>query len=123
MPQADPRSTSRHEVSVGDDAVVRFGRFCVLPRARQLLIDGRPVELGSRAFDLLMVLIGAPGTLITKKEIMSRVWPDRVVEESNLKLQMSALRRILNADQDVIKTVHGRGYVLTSEVNTASITW
>jgi DNA-binding winged helix-turn-helix (wHTH) protein len=52
---------------------------------------------------------------------MSRVWSDRVVEESNLKVQMSALRRILNADQDVIKTVHGRGYVFTSEVTTVSI--
>jgi len=50
-------------------------RFCVLPRARQLLIDGQPIELGSRAFDLLMVLMLAPGFLITKKEIMSRVWP------------------------------------------------
>src|SRR3982074_2283980 len=104
----DPPSTSRDEVCVRGDAVIRFSRFCVLPQARQLLVDGQPVELGSRAFDLLMVLIGAPGTLITKKEIMSRVWSDRVVEESNLKVQMSAPRRILNADQDVIKTVHGR---------------
>jgi DNA-binding response OmpR family regulator len=121
MPQWDPASTSRHEVSVSGDAVIRFGRFCVLPRARRLLVDGRPVELGSRAFDLLMVLIGAPGTLVTKKEIISRVWPDTVVEESNLKVQMSALRRVLNADRDVIKTVHGRGYVLTSEVTAAPI--
>ena len=120
MPQWDPPSSSRHEVSVSGDAVIRFGRFCVLPRARQLLIDGQPVQLGSRAFDLLMVLIVAPGTLITKDEIMSRVWPNRVVEESNLKMQMSALRRVLNADRDVIKTVHGRGYVFTSEVTIAS---
>jgi DNA-binding winged helix-turn-helix (wHTH) protein len=119
MPEWDPPSTSRHRVSVSGDAVMRFGRFCVLPRARQLLVDGQPVELGSRAFDLLMVLIGAPGTLITKNEIMSRVWPDRVVEESNLKMQMSALRRVLNADRDIIKTVHGRGYVFTSEVTAA----
>ena len=102
------------------DKIFRFGRFCVLPRARQLLIDGQPVELGSRAFDLLLVLIGAPGTLIAKDEIISRVWPNRVVEESNLKMQMSALRRILNADRQVIKTVHGRGYVFTSKVTTAS---
>ena len=120
MPQWDPPSTSRREVSITGDAVIRFGRFCVLPRARQLLVDGHPVELGSRAFDLLMVLIGAPGILVTKKEIISRVWPETVVEESNLKVQMSALRRVLNADRDVIKTVHGRGYVFTSEVTTAS---
>jgi DNA-binding response OmpR family regulator len=121
MLQRDRPSTSRREVSIIGDAVIRFGRFCVLPRARQLLVDGHPVELGSRAFDLLMVLIGAPGTLVTKNEIMSRVWPDTVVEESNLKVQMSALRRVLNADRDSIKTVHGRGYVFTSEVTTASI--
>src|SRR6267143_4786615 len=121
MLQWDPPSTSRHEVSVSADAVIRFGRFCVLPRARQLLVDGHPVELGSRAFDLLMVLIGAPGILVTKNEIISRVWPDTVVEESNLKVQMSALRRVLNADRDVIKTVHGRGYVFTGEVTAASI--
>jgi FixJ family two-component response regulator/DNA-binding winged helix-turn-helix (wHTH) protein len=121
MLQWDPPSTRRHEISVSGDGVVRFGRFCVLPRARQLLVDGQPIELGSRAFDLLMALIGAPGILITKREIISRVWPDTVVEESNLKVQMSALRRVLNADRDVIKTVHGRGYVFTSEVTTASI--
>jgi DNA-binding winged helix-turn-helix (wHTH) protein len=90
-----------------------------LPRARQLLVDGQPVEFGGRAFDLLMVLIGAPGTLVTKNEIMSRVWPDTVVEEGNLKVQMAALRKVLREDRDVIKTVHGRGYVFASEVTTA----
>jgi len=121
MLQWDPPSTRRDEVCVRGDGVVRFGRFCVLPRARQLLADEQPIELGSRAFDLLMVLIGAPGTLVPKNEIISRVWPDTVVEDSNLKVQMSALRRVLNADRDVIKTVHGRGYVFTSEVTTTSI--
>ena len=114
-------SNSRHEVSERGDAAIRFGRFCVVPRTRQLLVDKEPVELGSRAFDLLMVLIGAPGNLVTKNEIMNRVWPGTVVEESNLKVQMSALRRALNAEREVIKTVHGRGYVFTSEVTTASI--
>jgi DNA-binding winged helix-turn-helix (wHTH) protein len=107
-------------ITVTDD-IIRFGRFCVLPRARQLLVDEQPVQLGSRAFDLLMVLIEAPGTLITKNEIISRIWPDRVVEENNLKMQISALRRVLNADRDIVKTVHGRGYVFTSEITTASV--
>src|SRR6266581_147905 len=119
--QRDPPSTSRNGVSISGDAVLRFARFCVLPRARQLLIDGQRIELGSRAFDLLLVLMLAPGFLITKKEIMSRVWPDTVVDEGNLKVQMSALRRVLNVDRDVIKTVHGRGYVFTGEVTAASI--
>ncbi|MFL5265663.1 MAG: response regulator [Stellaceae bacterium] len=85
-----------------------------------MLVDERPVELGGRAFDLLMVLITAPGTLVTKNEIVSRVWPDTVVGEDNLKVQMSALRKVLNTDRDVIKTVHGRGYVFTGGVTTAS---
>ena len=117
----DPPTTSQHEVSVSSDAVIRFGRFCVLPRARQLLADGQPVELGSRAFDLLMVLIEAPGALVTKKEIFSCVWPDTVVEKGNLKMQMSALRKVLSQDRDLIKTVHGRGYVFTGEVSKASV--
>jgi len=117
----NPPSPSRHEADLSGDATIQFGRFCVLPRARQLLVDGQPIELGSRAFDLLMVLIRAPGILITKQEIISRVWSDTVVEESNLKVQMSALRRVLNADRDVMKTVHGRGYVFTGEVSAASI--
>src|SRR5882724_5044303 len=86
----DPPSTRRRAVSAGGDSVIRFGRFHVLPRARRLLVDGQPVELGSRAFDLLMVLIRAPGAVVTKNEIVSRVWPDTVVAEDNLKVQMSA---------------------------------
>ena len=117
----DTKGEGAHGISnITSDKVIRFGRFSVVPQARQLLIDGQPIQLGSRAFDLLMVLIRAPGALITKAEMISRVWPDRVVEESNLKMQMSALRRVLNADRDVIKTIHGRGYVFTSKVTTAS---
>ena len=54
MLDRDPPSIRRHEVSASGDADIRFGRFRVLPRARQLLVDGQSVELGSRAFDLLM---------------------------------------------------------------------
>ena len=92
----DPTSTGQQGEGLSRDSVIRFGRFRVLPRARKLLVDGRPVELGSRAFDLLMVLIRSPGILLTKNEIVSRVWPDVVVEENNLKVQMSALRKVLN---------------------------
>ena len=121
MLQRDRPNTNPRRVRASGEAIIRFSRFCALPRARRLLADGQPVELGSRAFDLLMVLIGAPGVLITKKEIVSRVWPDTVVEESNLKVQMSALRKVLNTDRDVIKTVHGRGYVFTGEVTTTPV--
>jgi DNA-binding winged helix-turn-helix (wHTH) protein len=119
MHHSDRRRFRQHEMNGRRDAVIWFGQCCVLPRARQLLVDGLPVELGGRAFDLLMVLIRAPGNVVTKNEIVSRVWPNTIVEEGNLKVQMSALRKVLSEDRDVIKTVHGRGYVFASEVTAA----
>jgi hypothetical protein len=58
-------------------------------------VDGEPVELGARAFDVLLALIEAAGTVLNKDELMARVWPDRVVEENNLQVQIAALRRAL----------------------------
>jgi hypothetical protein len=63
--------------------IPKFGRFRVLLQRRQLLADGVPVELGTRAFDLLLVLLKARGALVTKEELLSRVWPDVVVSEEN----------------------------------------
>jgi Transcriptional regulatory protein, C terminal len=68
---------------------VEFGRFRLLPHRRELRADGVVVELGSRAFDILMVLTEARGALVTKDEIMARVWPGTVVEENNLVVQIS----------------------------------
>jgi DNA-binding winged helix-turn-helix (wHTH) protein len=121
MHRWDRPSLEPHEINSGDDAVIRFRRFSLLPRARQLLADGRPVELGSRALDLLIALLRAPGTLVTKDEIVNHVWPSTRVEESNLRVQMAALRRALGKDRDVIKTIPGRGYVFTAEVATGSV--
>jgi TolB-like protein/DNA-binding winged helix-turn-helix (wHTH) protein len=101
-----------------DDAqgAVEFGRFRLLPHRRELRADGVAVELGGRAFDVLMVLTEARGTLVTKDEIMARVWPDTVVEENNLVVQISALRRALGEDRDFIRTVSGRGYRFNAEI-------
>ena len=65
-------------------AAIEFGRFRVLPRRREILIAGRPVELGGRAFDVLMALIEARGTVISKDALMKRVWADRIVEETRV---------------------------------------
>ena len=92
------------------DAALEFGRFRVLLRRRRLLADGVPVELGTRAFDLLLVLLGADGALVTKDELLNRVWPDIFVSEANLKVQVSALRKALGADRNLIRTEFGRGY-------------
>lgn len=97
-------------------ATLEFGRFRVLLRQRQLVADGVPIELGTRALDLLVVLLEADGSLVTKDELMSRVWPGVVVAEENLKVQISALRKALGEDRDFIRTESGRGYRFTAAV-------
>lgn len=97
----------------GVEASIEFGCshcFRVLLRQRKLLADGVPVELGSRAFDLLLALVEADSGIVTKEELMSRVWPRIVVSEENLKVQICALRKALGADRDIIHTEFGRGY-------------
>jgi len=96
-------------------ASFEFGRFRMLPQRREVLADGRPVELGGRAFDVLVVLIEANGAVVSKEELMSRVWPGRVVEDNNLQAQIKALRKAFS-DHDLIRTVVGRGYQFTREI-------
>ena len=103
--------------TVRDAERLCFGRFCAVPCARQLLADGRPVRLGGRAFDLLVLLLNARGTVVSKDEIVNCVWPSISVEESSLRFQIAALRRALGKDRDLIKTVSGRGYLLAAEVD------
>src|SRR6202158_1114368 len=98
------------------DTTLAFGRFRVLLRQRQLVADGVPIELGTRAVDLLLVLLEADGSLLTKDELLSRVWPGIVVAEENLKVQISALRKALGEDRDFIRTEFGRGYRITAAV-------
>lgn len=102
------------------DVVLHFRRFTVVPNARRLLANGIPVELGSRAFDLLVVLLQSAGQIVSKADIFAYVWPSTIVEESNLRFQMAALRSALGEDRDIIKTIPGRGYLLIAEpVSTA----
>jgi predicted ATPase/DNA-binding winged helix-turn-helix (wHTH) protein len=101
-------------------AAIEFGRFRVQPHRRELLAEGRPVELGGRAFDVLMALIEASGAVVSKDALMHRVWPDRIVEENSLQAQISALRRAFADDRDLIRTIAGRGYQFTGEIRTVS---
>lgn len=89
---------------------IQFGRFCLLLDRRELLADGLPVPLGNRALDVLIVLIDARGELVTKDALLSRVWPNTTVEENNLQLQISTLRKALGKDRGFIQTDLGRGY-------------
>src|SRR6267378_2486849 len=101
-------------------AAIEFGRFSVLPHRRELLAEGRPLDLGGRAFDVLMALIEASGAVVSKDALMHRVWPDRIVEENNLQAQISALRKAFAADRDLIRTIAGRGYQFTGVIRTVS---
>jgi DNA-binding winged helix-turn-helix (wHTH) protein len=96
----------------------RFGRFLLNSHRRELLADGVPVPIGSRACDILIVLVEARGQLVTKDELLSRVWPGRLVEENNLPFQVSALRKALGPDRDFIKTISGRGYCFIADIST-----
>ncbi|MGH6910719.1 MAG: winged helix-turn-helix domain-containing protein [Phenylobacterium sp.] len=95
---------------------IRFRCFRLLPGSRLLLRNGRPLDLGSRAFDLLHVLAASRGSVVDKGEILNRVWPRTTVEESNLRFQVAVLRRALGEDRDLIKTVAGRGYQFSADV-------
>jgi predicted ATPase/DNA-binding winged helix-turn-helix (wHTH) protein len=97
-------------------ASLAFGRFRVLPHRRELLADGRPIRLGGRAFDVLMALIEARGAVVGKDALLSKVWPDRIVEENNLQAQVSALRAAFGAERELIRTVSGRGYQFAGEI-------
>jgi predicted ATPase/DNA-binding winged helix-turn-helix (wHTH) protein len=99
---------------------IAFGRFRVLPRRRMLLADDKPIRLGGRAFDLLMVLIETPGAVVSKDDLMTRVWPDRAVTETNLQTQILALRQAFGAERELIRTVSGRGYQFTSNIQVIS---
>src|SRR5215472_12452421 len=84
-----------------------------------------PIALGSRALDLLTLLVGRRGELVSKDEILAAVWPGRVVEEANLNVQISKLRHILDHDRpqgSCIETVIGYGYRFTGEVAPADPT-
>jgi DNA-binding winged helix-turn-helix (wHTH) protein len=99
-------------------ATARFGRFQLDMYRRELFADGVPVPIGGRAFDVLIALIEARGQLVTKDELLSRVWPGTVVEENTLQFQISMLRKALGPDRDFIKTISGRGYRFIAEVST-----
>ena len=96
-----------------------FGPFELRPRQRVLLEDGKPVHLGSRAIDLLIALLERPGDLLTKDELISRVWPGTHVVEGNLKFQIASLRRALRdgqAGRRYLATCPGQGYRFVADV-------
>lgn len=86
----------------------RYGRIEVRPAQRQLRVDGEVVAVGARAFDTLLALIERRDRVVGSDELFELVWPGLVVEENNLRQQVSALRKLIGAE--AIVTVPGRGY-------------
>src|SRR5258705_10016375 len=96
----------------------RFGTIEVRPAERRVLVDGAPATLGARAFDLLVALIENRERVMSKDELLGLVWPGVVVEENNLQVQVSTLRKILGTT--AIATTAGRGYCFTLELTPGS---
>ena len=98
----------------------RFGDFILAPEERKLTRDGVEMPLGARAFDMLSFFVANRHRILTKDEILDAVWPDIAVEESNLTVQVSALRKALGPKS--LATIPGRGYqfVLSVEEDTTA---
>jgi predicted ATPase/DNA-binding winged helix-turn-helix (wHTH) protein len=97
-----------------------FGPFHLVASERLLTKGGSPLELGSRALDMLVVLISTPNEVVSKKDLLSRVWPDVIVEEGSLRFHMASLRKALGDGKDgarYITTIPGRGYCFVAPVS------
>lgn len=100
-------------------AFYEFGRFRCDPGEQLLTCDGKPVSLSPKTFEILLVLVRSNGHLVTKDELMRQVWPDSFVEEANLTVNISALRKALGETSDgqqFIETVPKRGYRFVAQV-------
>jgi DNA-binding winged helix-turn-helix (wHTH) protein len=119
-PDADQLEASKPAGATTNE--ISFGPFRLFP-AQFLLLEGdKPVPLGSRAMQILIVLLERPGELITKQELMARVWPNLFVEPANLSVHISALRRALRDGRDgnrFIINIPGRGYCFVTPIRAA----
>ena len=96
-----------------NDQFYRFDVFTLDLARRRLLRDNRPVPLKPKAFDLLVALVESRGRVVTKEELLERVWPNQFVEEGNLTVHMSAVRKALGdrkGEARFVETIPGQGY-------------
>lgn len=106
-------------MNASQEQAFAFGDFLLVPKERLLLRNGEPVPLTGKAFDLLVVLIRNSGHLVTKDELLQEVWPDTFVQETNLTVNVSALRKVLERERHgkgMIQTVPGQGYRFVAPV-------
>jgi predicted ATPase/DNA-binding winged helix-turn-helix (wHTH) protein len=104
------------------DVGIEFGPYRLFPRLKLLLHDAKKVQLTERAFDILWVLVEANGECVTKDALLTRIWGDEVVEENNLQAHISAIRRALGTNRDMIVTEFGRGYRAARQAQVAVTT-
>jgi DNA-binding winged helix-turn-helix (wHTH) protein len=99
--------------------IISFGPFQLAPGESLLLRNGTPVHIGSRALEILIALLERPGELVSKKELMARVWPSTFVHPANLTVQVASLRRALGDGRDgnrFLINIMGRGYRFVAPV-------
>jgi DNA-binding winged helix-turn-helix (wHTH) protein len=104
---------------VAEEIEFRFGSFRLLRGSRLLLKAGEPVRMGSRAFDLLVVLLERAGQVVGKGELLRQVWPDGSAAETSLRFHIATLRRVLGEERAgprYIAGINGRGYCFVAEV-------
>ena len=100
-------------------AQYRFGGFDMLPGTRRLMHDDAPVVIGARAFDLLQCLIECRERVVSKDDLIRRIWPETVVGENNLNVQVATLRKLLGPQ--AVVTVAGHGYRFGLELKVPQI--
>jgi predicted ATPase/DNA-binding winged helix-turn-helix (wHTH) protein len=101
---------------------VSFGQFRLFPAQRRLEKQGVPVKLGARSLDILVALVERAGSLVTKNDLLARVWQDVTVDESALRVHMASLRKALGDGEDgarYLANVSGRGYAFVAEIVSA----
>jgi len=113
------QAQSPSETARCKETIYCFGEFQFSPHRHLLLRRALPMKLGSRALDLLHLLIDHPGVVVSKSDLIRFAWPDTFVDESNLKVNISGLRAVLGETQEGlphIATVPGRGYKFVAQV-------
>ena len=99
--------------------ILEFGPFRIDPLNCRLSRNGETIPLKPKVFDTLMILVQNHGTVVSKDDLIERLWPDTAVEENNLTQNISALRKVLSLEgQQYIETIPKRGYRFTSNVRT-----
>lgn len=111
------------KASLANDGPIRFAGYQLDPAARSLKLEGRPIQLGPKTFDLLVFLARRPHQVVTKEELLAGVWPTSFVEESNLSQHVFLLRKALgntSQGEQIVVTVPGKGYQFTAVVEDGS---